>query len=207
MTIRTTLSLAFVFALLAAATAGAAPTPGQELPLGAAGPDFRLKGTDGSMHALADVAGAKGTAVIFTCNECPFSKGYEDRLIALARDFAPKGIGFVAINANDPEVVPGDGFEFMVKRAEEKGFPFPYVLDATQTIAAAYGARVTPHIFLLDAAGKLAYRGRVDDSLKVEEIKSRDLQAALDALVAGRPVPVAETKAFGCGIKWSKSEG
>lgn len=181
-----------------------AAQPGAELAIGAKGPDFNLKGTDGGMHSLASASGAKGTAVIFTCNECPYSKGYEDRLIDLAKAFEPRGIGFVAINANDPKIVPGDGFEFMVKRAKEKGFPFPYVVDETQAIAAAYGARVTPHIFLLDSKGTLVYRGRIDDSVKTEEVKSRDFRAALEALAGGKPVPVAETKAFGCSVKYSK---
>lgn len=181
-----------------------AAQPGAELAIGTKGPDFNLKGTDGEMHSLAASSGAKGTAVIFTCNECPYSKGYEDRLIDLAKSFGPKGIGFVAINANDPKIVPGDGFEQMVQRAKDKGLPYPYVVDETQQVAAAYGARVTPHIFLLDSKGVLVYRGRVDDSVKSEEVKSRDFKAALDALASGKPVPVAETKAFGCSVKYSK---
>ena len=187
-------------ALLAAPAAFAS----DELAIGAKGPGFNLKGTDGKMHALESVAGPKGTAVIFTCNECPFSKGYEDRLIALAKTYQPQGVGFVAINANDPKIVPGDGFEFMVKRAQDKGLPYPYVVDETQAIATAYGAKVTPHIFLLDAQGKLVYRGRVDDSLERDKVRSRDFAAALDALVIGKPVEVAETKAFGCGVKYAK---
>ena len=175
-----------------------------ELAVGAKGPGFSLKGTDGKTHSLEGVAGEKGTAVIFTCNECPYSKGYENRLIALAKDYQAKGVGFVAINSNDPKIVPGDGFEFMVKRAEEKNFPYPYVFDETQEIARAYGARVTPHIFLLDAQGKLVYRGRVDDSLEEPKIKSRDFSAALNAMVSGQPVKVAETKAFGCSVKYAK---
>jgi len=175
-----------------------------ELAIGAKGAGFNLKGTDGKTHSLENVAGAKGTAVIFTCNECPYSKGYEDRLIALAKDYQAKEIGFVAINPNDPKIVPGDGFEFMVKRAQEKNFPYPYVFDGTQEIARAYGARVTPHIFLLDAKGKLVYRGRVDDSLEEGKITSRDFSAALNALASGQPVKVAETKAFGCSVKYAK---
>ena len=177
----------------------------EELSIGAPGASFNLKGTDGRMHSLDNVKGTKGTAVIFTCNECPFSKGYEDRLIALAKEYQPKGIGFVAINANDPKIVPGDGFEFMVKRAQDKNFPYPYVFDETQQIAKAYGARVTPHIFLLDASGKLVYRGRVDDSLEQEKVKTRDFASALEALAAGQPVKIAETKAFGCGVKYAKN--
>ncbi|MBI2017251.1 MAG: thioredoxin family protein [Candidatus Rokubacteria bacterium] len=175
-----------------------------ELAIGARGAGFSLKGTDGKSHSLESIAGAKGTAVIFTCNECPYSKGYENRLIALAKDYQARGVGFVAINSNDPRIVPGDGFEFMVKRAREKNFPYPYVLDETQEIARAYGASVTPHIFLLDAQGKLVYRGRVDDSLEESKIKSRDFSAALEALVSGRPVKVTETKAFGCGVKYAQ---
>jgi thiol-disulfide isomerase/thioredoxin len=191
-------------ALAAVVLLSAAPATADELAIGAVGPSFNLKGTDGQMHSLSALAGKKGTAVIFTCNECPYAKGYEDRLIALAKEYQPKGIAFVAINANDPAVVPGDGFESMVRRAQDKGLPYPYLNDTTQEIAAAYGARVTPHIYLLDASGKLVYRGRVDNSVKTEEVKEHDFSAALDAVLAGRPVPVAETKAFGCGIKWAK---
>ncbi len=181
----------------------ASPAAG-ELALGSPGPAFSLKGTDGAMHTLAETRGAKGMAVIFTCNECPYAKGYEDRLIGLAKEFQPKGIGFIAINPNDPLIQPGDGFDFMVTRAQEKKFPYPYVIDETQAIAAAYGAKVTPHIFLLDAAGTLVYRGRVDDSLDLLKVKKGDFREALHALVTGKPVPVAKTKAFGCGVKWSK---
>src|SRR3989441_13333315 len=207
---RQTLNFSMVTAAVVAAIVAIAlnATPAalaaDELALGAKGADFSLKGTDGKTHSLANVKGEKGTAVIFTCNECPFSKGYEDRLIGLANEYQSKGIGFVAINSNDPKIVPGDGFEFMVKRAQDKNFPYPYVFDETQEIATAYGARVTPHIFLLDAQGKLAYRGRVDDSLEQDKVKSRDFAAALDALVSGKPIQVAETKAFGCSVKYAK---
>ncbi|MFQ5878349.1 MAG: thioredoxin family protein [Acidobacteriota bacterium] len=175
-----------------------------ELPIGAAGPDFHLRGTDGKTYSLDSVAGLKGTAIIFTCNQCPYSRGYEDRLIDLANAFQPEGIHFIAINPNDPARVPGDAFEQMVARAEEKGFPYPYVVDETQEVAAAYGARVTPHVFLLDADGRLAYRGRVDDSLEENDVTSRDFRAALEALAAGKQVPVSETRAFGCSVKWSR---
>jgi thiol-disulfide isomerase/thioredoxin len=177
---------------------------GEELSIGAMGPDFNLKGTDAKNHSLESVSGPKGTAVIFTCNVCPYSKGYEDRLIDLANSYREQGIGFVAINPNDPEIVPGDGFEQMIARAKDKGFPYPYVVDTTQEVAAAYGARVTPHIFLLDGQGKLVYRGRVDDSLQEDEVKSRDFESALRALVSGEKVAVDATKAFGCSVKWTK---
>ncbi len=200
-----TIATAAVVAAIAAALHTApAPLAADELAIGARGAGFNLKGTDGKMHSLDGVRGEKGTAVIFTCNECPFSKGYEDRLIALAKEYQSRGIGFVAINANDPKIVPGDGFEFMVKRAQDKNLPYPYVVDETQAIATSYGAKVTPHVFLLDASGKLVYRGRVDDSLEQDKIKSRDFAAALDALATGQPVKVAETKAFGCSVKYAK---
>ena len=192
---------------LIAATAlcvAAAAYAAEELAIGAKGPAFNLKGTDGKMYSLDALKGEKGTAVIFTCNECPYAKGYEDRLIALAKTYQPKGIAFVAINPNDAKIVPGDSFDHMVQRAKDKGLPYPYIYDETQQIAAAYGAKVTPHIFLLDAGGTLVYRGRVDDSVKEDEVKKRDLQAALDALVSGSAIQVAETKAFGCGVKWTK---
>jgi thiol-disulfide isomerase/thioredoxin len=197
------LSLAAVVAGLAFHMASPARAA-DELAIGAQGAGFNLKGTDGRMHSLDSVKGTKGTAVVFTCNECPFAKGYEDRLIALAKEYQPKGIGFVAINANDPKLVPGDGFEFMLKRAQEKKFPYPYVFDETQAIATAYGAKVTPHVFLLDASGKLVYRGRVDDSLQEDKITTHDFASALDALFSGQPVRVAETKAFGCGVKYAR---
>jgi len=185
----------------AAAGAGAAH---EELALGARGPSFALKGTDGETHSLESLKGAKGTAVIFTCNTCPFSQGYEARLIALANEYRPKGIGFVAINPNDARSVPGEAFDLMVARAKEKGYPFPYLVDETQSAAAAYGAKVTPHVFLMDADGTLVYRGRVDDSLEEGKVKARDFKAALDAIVAGQAIPVAATKAFGCSVKWAK---
>ena len=202
---RLTRNTALAVTLVAVAVLVALPAlAADELSIGAKAPAFELKGTDGKMHSLDAVKGEKGTAVVFTCNECPFSKGYEDRLISLASDFQSKGVNFVAINSNDPKIVPGDGFEFMVKRAQDKHFPYPYVIDETQNVAKAYGAKVTPHVFLLDASGKLVYRGRVDDSLEQDKIQAHDLAAALEALSTGQPIKVAETKAFGCGVKYAK---
>ncbi len=191
-------------AALAGCLAAGASLAADELALGATGPDFNLKGTDGQKHSLDGVAGEKGTAVIFTCNTCPYSQAYEERLITLARDYQDRGIGFVAINANDPGVAPGDSFDEMVKLAEARAYPFPYLVDTTQEAARAYGARVTPHVFLLDASGALVYRGRVDSSVRPEDVKEREFADALDAVASGQAVPVAATKAFGCSIKWSR---
>lgn len=178
---------------------------GPQLELGSKAPDFSLKGTDGQAHAFADLKGAKGSVVVFTCNHCPFAKAYEDRLISLAKEFSGKGINFVAINANDPQVAPDDSFDKMVVRAKEKSLPYPYLLDESQATAKAYGAQVTPHVFVFDSAGLLRYRGRVDDSVKPDEVKTHDLHDALDAIVGGKDVATPSTKAFGCSVKWKKS--
>ena len=200
---RSHVAFALVFTLTASLLLAATPAR-PELAIGTTGPAFNLKGTDGKMHDLDSLKGEKGTAVVFTCNACPFSKGYEDRLIALAKQYQPQGISFVAINANDPKIVPDDSFDKMVVRANDKHLPYPYVFDETQETAQAYGARVTPHIFLLDASGKLVYRGRVDDNVKEDQVKERDFADALEALAHGKPVEVTETTAFGCGVKYAK---
>ncbi len=192
-------------AVLALGLAFAGEATGPQLDPGAKAPAFTLKGTDGQTHSLDQVKGKKGTLVIFTCNHCPFAKAYEDRLIALAKTYEAKGIGFVAINSNDPAVAPDDSFDLMVARSKEKSFPYPYLFDESQQTAKAYGAQVTPHVFLLDAGGVIRYRGRIDDSVKPNEVQSHDLQNALDALLAGKPIPVPTTKAFGCSVKWKKN--
>jgi peroxiredoxin len=198
-------ALTLTLTLGAALLALAGEATGPQLEPGTKAPSFSLKGIDGKVHSLPELKGEKATVVVFTCNHCPFAKAYEDRLIGLAKAYASQGVRFVAINPNDPKVQPQDGLEEMIARAKEKGLPYPYLVDDTQEIAKAYGAQVTPHVFVLDAEGVLRYRGRVDDSAKEGEVKSRDLRDALDALVAGKPVPVPATKAFGCGVKWKKS--
>ena len=203
-TLRTATAV-FTIALAASAIALAGEATGPQLEPGAKAPAFSLRGTDGKVHSLSEVRGTKATAVVFTCNACPFAKAYEDRLIALAKAYADKGVNFVAINPNDPKIQPADGFDQMVTRAKEKELPYPYLIDESQTVAKAYGAQVTPHIFLIDAQGAVVYRGRVDDSAKPEEVKSSDLRNAIDAVIAGKPVPEPATKAFGCGVKWKKA--
>ncbi len=192
------LVLGVVVALSAMASA-------EELPIGAAGPSFSLMGTDGKTYTLADYQGKKGVAVIFTCNACPYAKAFEDRLVKLANKYQLKGVAFVAISSNDPGRNPEDSYDNMVKRAKDKNFSFPYLYDSTSEIGLAYGARVTPHVFLLDGNFKLVYRGRIEDDTDAKKSKSFDFKNALNALLAGKEISVKETKAFGCGIKWRKT--
>lgn len=191
--------------VLAAVLIMAALASAEELAIGAAGPEFSLTGTDGKAHSLADYKGKKGVAVIFTCNHCPFAKAFEGRIITLAKQYEPKGVAFVAISSNDPSVYAEDSYDNMVKRAKDKSYSFPYLYDSTSQIGMAYGARVTPHVFLLDGNFKLVYRGRIEDDTDAKKSKSFDLKNALNALLAGKEASVKETKAFGCGIKWRKT--
>jgi len=168
-------------------------------------PAFKLKGVDGKDHTLQDyVAQKKAVVVVFTCNTCPVAIDYEARIIALTKEYAPRGVALLAVNSNDPARVPGDSFDAMKARAQEKGYPFPYLHDETQQVARAYGATVTPHVFVIDPAGKVRYIGRVDDNQSQDPSKktSHDLRNALDALLAGSEPPQTLTKAFGCTIKW-----
>lgn len=193
---------AAIAAMLAVASGFAAPP--KEIAIGAKAPDFKLLGVDGKYYSLSDALKKnKVVVVVFTCNHCPVAKAYEDRLVALQKDYKDKGVLILAINSNDPNY-PGEGMENMKKRAKEKKFNFPYIIDETQKIARAYGARVTPHIFVVGKDGKIAYRGAIDDSKNPRRVKKRYLRDAIDALLAGKAVPVSSTKAFGCTIKWKK---
>jgi peroxiredoxin len=182
--------------------------PISSLPLGANAPDFSLPGVDGKTYSLKSFAGSKAIVVIFSCNHCPYVVAYEDRLIALAREFQPQGVAFIAINANDAARYPDDSFENMKLRAQQKDFPFPYVSDETQDVAEAFGAAHTPEIYVLDGDRKLAYHGRIDDNYQnPSKVTRRELHDALTALVAGKPVPEPETFAIGCTIKWKPGRG
>jgi peroxiredoxin len=175
----------------------------KELAVGTKAPEFNLKGTDGEKHTLASYTGkAKATVVVFTCNTCPYSKAYEPVLLELAAKYKEQPVKFVLINSNSIKVKPEDSYEHMVELAKAKSYPFPYLYDESQDVAHSYGARVTPHVFLVDDKQICRYRGRIDDNVKREEAKQFDLINAIDAMLAGKEIPVAETKAFGCGIKW-----
>jgi hypothetical protein len=158
---------------------------------------------DGKSVSIADVAGKAGTLVIFTCNHCPFARGWERRIADLGNSYAKKGVGVILVNANDPAKYPEDGFAEMQARAKTLGLQVPYVVDETSNLARAFGASVTPVALLFDKGGKLAYHGTIDDNHKdPDQVAKRYLKDALDAVVAGKPPAVAETKGIGCGIKF-----
>lgn len=171
-------------------------------------PDFSLKNVDGKAVSLADYREAKGVIVIFTCNHCPYAKKYEDRIIELHKKLAPRGFPVVAINPNAPEIVPEDSYENMQKRAKQKNYPFPYLFDETQAVAKAYGATKTPHVFLLRREGDgfvVAYIGAIDDSPNDPKgAQKRYVEEAVEAIAAGKPVAIPETKAIGCSVKYRR---
>ena len=179
-------------------------TPSTMLPLGTTAPDFSLPNVDGRTVSLADAAGPKGTVVMFICNHCPFVKHVADQLAALGRDVMPLGIGVVAISSNDVSTHPADSPEQMVHEAEDRGYPFPYLYDESQEVAKDYHAACTPDFFLFDAGRKLVYRGQLDASRPGNEIPvtGADLRAAIDAVLAGKPVATEQRPSLGCNIKW-----
>lgn len=169
--------------------------------------DFNLKNIDGSMVSMAANPDNKGYIVIFTCNTCPYSVAYEDRIIDLHNKYAPKGYPVIAINPNDPAVQPGDSFAEMQVRAKEKAFTFPYVFDATQEVTLAYGATNTPHVYVVEKVNTdymVRYIGAIDNNSKDASAATKKyVETAVDALLTGNNVATNSTKAIGCTIKWS----
>jgi peroxiredoxin len=198
--------------LCLASSLWAAPKGMKTLEIGQAAPDFALPGVDGKTHRLKDFADAKVLVVVFTCNHCPTAQAYEDRLIKIHDDYKDRGVALVAISPNDAKAVRldelgftdvGDSLEDMKVRAKDKKFAFPYLYDGEkQEVSEAYGVLATPHVFIFDAERELRYVGRIDDS-DIHEVKSHDARNAIDALMAGKPVPVEKTRVFGCSTKWS----
>jgi peroxiredoxin len=170
--------------------------------------DFSLKNVDGKMVSLADYKTAKGFIVIFDCNTCPYSKAYNERIIGLSKKYS-KEFPLIAINANSPDLSPGDSFDEMKKYARNKGYTFPYLIDETQEIARAYGATNTPHVFVLtrdQSVLKVAYIGTIDNNSRdASSVTKPYVEDAVDALLAGKPVNTTKTKAIGCGIKYKNS--
>ena len=162
--------------------------------------DFKLKGVDSKMHSMGDYKDAKGFIIIFTCNHCPYSVAYEDRIIALHQKYETQGYYVIAINPNDPKAYPIDGFEGMKKRAKDKGFTFPYLVDETQDIYQMYGAIKTPHVYLLDANRTVQYIGAIDNSTN-GKVTTKFLENAIEALKKGEKPNPSVTKAIGCSIK------
>lgn len=210
-----------------------APTPGQAAPakkkgiqalehpilqIGATAPDFSLPGTDGKIHKLSEFASAKILGVVFESNHCPTSQLYEARVKKLYDDYKSKGLRFVTINPNNPKSVQyaemgytdmNDSLPEMKVRAAFRGLEWPYLYDGeTQSVSQKYGVVATPHIYLFDQNRKLVYQGRLDDAQNETLVKSHDARNALEEIVAGKPVTVPNTNAFGCTTKWmSKSSG
>jgi peroxiredoxin len=173
-----------------------------EIAIGQKAPAFSLvNATDGKTVAMKPDDGNL-KVVIFTCNQCPYAKAFEPRIIEVARMFGAKGVRFYAVDSNDDQKFSEETMDNMKARAVEKSYPFPYLKDRDSSIARAYGARVTPHVFVVDGEGVIRYRGYVDDSAKPEERKTTGLSNALNALIEGRDVALAETRAFGCTIKF-----
>ena len=173
-----------------------------ELNIGTTAPSFNLvNATDGKLVAFKPGDG-KLSVVVFTCNQCPYAKAFEPRIVEIAKRYQSKGVNFYAIDSNDDSQYEVETLANMKDRALKGSYPFPYLKDGNSMTARAYGARVTPHVFVVDSKGAVAYRGYVDDSARPEERTNTGLTNALDNLLANQPVSTASTKAFGCSIKW-----
>jgi len=182
-----------------------AVTPSNMMPLGTTAPDFKLPDTiSGKELSLQELKSNKATVIMFICNHCPFVKHVRTGLVQLAKDYIPKGISFIAISSNDVEGYPEDSPAEMKKVAERFGYPFPYLYDESQEVARAYMAACTPDFYVFDNDLKLVYRGQMDDSRPSNNIPvtGRDLRMALDAILAGKPVPNDQKPSIGCNIKW-----
>ena len=186
------------------------------LALGSPAPDFSLPGVDGKTHKLADYSASPVLVIVFTCNHCPIASIYETRIQKLADDYGPKGVAVVAVQPNDPNAIrvdeldsadTSDTLDEMKIRVEYKHLRYPYLYDGeTQSLARALGPQATPHVFIFDKERKLRYQGRVDNSYREELVKTQDARNAIDALLAGQPVAVAQTGVFGCSTKWAEKQ-
>lgn len=174
------------------------------LPLGTTAPDFRLPDTNGKTRALADFQDQPALLVIFMCNHCPYVKHIRAGLAQLAREYLPRVAAIVGINANDVANYPDDSPARMAQEVKSAGYIFPYLYDESQAVAKAYRAACTPDLYLFDKNRKLVYRGQFDDSRPGNGIPvtGKDLRAALEAVLAGKPVPANQKASIGCNIKW-----
>src|ERR1700674_5294124 len=184
------------------------------LALGSTAPDFSLPGVDGQIHKLSDYASSPILVVVFTCNHCPIAQMYEKRIQQLATDYKDKGVAVVAIQGNDPQAIRIDELDSsdvsdtlpeMKPRVQYKHLTYPYLYDGdTQKVTRAYGPQATPHVFIFDQQRHLRYEGRMDNSYRIELVKTHDARNAIDALLAQKDVPVTHTGAMGCSTKWSE---
>ncbi len=203
-----------VFLLLSFAAFADEPHP--TLALGSPAPDFSLPGIDGKIHKLSDYAASKILVIVFTCDHCPTAQLYESRIKKLNDDYRDKGVALVAIQPNNPNAIRldelgytdvSDSLDEMKIRAAYRHFDFPYLYDGdTQSVARAYGPKATPHVFIFDRERKLRFEGRIDNSQRENLVKTQDARNAIEALLAGKPVPVPHTGVFGCSTKWISKE-
>ncbi len=186
------------------------------LALGSHAPNFELPGVDGKTHKLADYDASPVLVVVFTCNHCPIAQMYEQRIAQLAADYKDRGVAVVAIEPNDPSAIrideldssdTSDSLEEMKIRAQFKHLTYPYLYDGeTQSVTRAYGPQATPHVFVFDRERRLRYEGRMDNSYRVEQVKSSEARDAIDALLAHREPAVQHTGVFGCSTKWKEKQ-
>jgi len=179
------------------------PVSPNELHIGSKAHQFSLKGTDSNIYSLKDFDDKDVLCIMFTCNHCPYVIAVEDRINSIAKKYSDRSFVLLCINANDENAYPEDSFEGMKKRAADKGFVFPYLRDDTQEAAKNYDAVCTPDIYLYDKNRILKYRGRIDDNWKDEKaVKSKDLEKAIDLLLAGKEIDFEMVPSMGCSIKW-----
>jgi thiol-disulfide isomerase/thioredoxin len=208
------LAVVLLTALLPAPAVAADEGPAvPTLAIGASAPDFDLPGADGKRYTLASFADAKVLVLVFTANHCPTAQAYEERIEKLHADFKGRGVQVVLVSPNDPLALRldeqgysdlGDTLEDMKIRAKDRGWTFPYLYDGeTEAMSRKYGPVATPHVFVFDAERELRFVGRVDDNEDPAKAKTSDARNAIEAVLAGKPVPVETTKVFGCSVKWS----
>lgn len=205
---------AIFFLLMASAAWGQTAHP--ILAIGSVAPGFALPGVDGKIHRLSDYGASPVLVVVFACNHCPISQMYEQRIQQIQDDYRDRGVAVVVIQPNDPKAIRideldssdiSDSLEEMKIRVEYKHLRYPYLYDGeTQAVTLAYGPQATPHVFIFDSERKLRYEGRIDNSYRVEEVKTQDARNAIDALLANRDVAVTHTGVFGCSTKWKEKQ-
>jgi len=169
--------------------------------IGQQAPEFKLRDNDGQSWS-SDDTGAPATVVVFTCNHCPYALAWHDRIVEAARDYADRGVRFLAISSNDAERYPRDSYQAMRQRVAAENWPMPYLYDESQAVARAYDAKTTPDVFVLDSQRRLRYRGAPDADHDDPSQNAQWLRDALDAVLAGREPARSETRPVGCSIKW-----